>query len=269
MLIESGIEYHFPTNNGWKVSEACAMPCYHLKTDDPDRSLNGIARDRDGALVMFGKELGCELEKPGNVIYPCLEHKTISDVLESKSVSWKYYTPGEGSLWTAPDAIKHICGFPNGGTCVNRDFTQHVDVTPSDVLVDIANCNLRAVSWVIPDGKNSDHAGVINHTGGPKWVASIVNAIGNSACKDGNGLTYWQNTAIVITWDDWGGWDDHEPPTFLPFPEGGYQYGFRVPMIFASAYTPAGYINNTQRFRICCSFRRKQFRHRGRSVAHG
>ena len=27
-------------------------------------------------------------------------------------------------------------------------------------------------------------------------------------------------------------------------PQGDYQYGFRVPMIFVSAYTPAGYINN-------------------------
>jgi phospholipase C len=57
-------------------------------------------------------------------------------------------------------------------------------------------------------------------------------------------MGYWQNTAIIITWDDWGGWYDHVRPTFLSLPEGDYQYGFRVPMIFVSAYTPAGYINN-------------------------
>jgi phospholipase C len=33
-------------------------------------------------------------------------------------------------------------------------------------------------------------------------------------------------------------------PTILPEPQGDYQYGFRVPLLFISAYTPAGYINN-------------------------
>ena len=37
---------------------------------------------------------------------------------------------------------------------------------------------------------------------------------------------------------------DHEPPTILPLPQGDYQYGFRVPLIVVSAYTPAGYISN-------------------------
>ena len=55
---------------------------------------------------------------------------------------------------------------------------------------------------------------------------------------------YWQDTAIIIAWDDWGGWYDHVSPTFLAQPEGDYQYGFRVPLLFVSAYTPTGYINN-------------------------
>jgi len=101
---------------------------------------------------------------------------------------------------------------------------------------------LRSVSWVIPTGANSDHAHV-NDGGGPSWVSAIVNAIGNSSTCDGN-RGYWDDTAIVIAWDDWGGWYDHVQPTFLAQPEGDYQYGFRVPMVFVSAYTPAGYINN-------------------------
>jgi phospholipase C len=98
------------------------------------------------------------------------------------------------------------------------------------------------MTWVIPTGQNSDHANV-NDGGGPSWVSAIVNAIGDSAGCD-NGTGYWLNTAIVITWDDWGGWYDHEAPIFLAQPEGDYQLGFRVPLIFVSAYTPAGYINN-------------------------
>jgi phospholipase C len=52
------------------------------------------------------------------------------------------------------------------------------------------------------------------------------------------------NTAIFITWDDWGGWYDHELPAILKQPQGDYQYGFRVPLIVVSAHTPSGYINN-------------------------
>ena len=75
------------------------------------------------------------------------------------------------------------------------------------------------------------------------WVAAIVNAIGhNPICP--NGEVYWRNTAIFITWDDWGGWYDHEPPTIRPLRQGDYQYGFRVPLIVVSAYTPAAYISN-------------------------
>jgi phospholipase C len=71
-------------------------------------------------------------------------------------------------------------------------------------------------------------------------VASIVNAIGTSS--------YWANTAIIITWDDWGGWYDHVPPPSI-VNDGkswgsGYVYGFRVPLIVVSPYAKAGYISH-------------------------
>ena len=175
-------------------------------------------------------------------IYPCFEHSAMPDVLP-RPVTWRYYTPGAGSIWTAPNAIQHICQSTGpGGKCAGTEWSANVDLKPADVLTDIAQCNLRSISWVIPSGVNSDHARS-NDGGGPSWVASIVNAIGNSTTCDNN-AGYWQNTAIVITWDDWGGWYDHEPPVILGDPQGDYQYGFRVPLVFVSAYTPAGYINN-------------------------
>ena len=150
-----------------------------------------------------------------------------------------------GLDWTAPNAIEHICqpSAPTGGKCTGPDFVNNVDLKPADVLTDIGNCKLAAVSWVIPSGTNSDHAAKLVNIGGPAWVASIVNAVGNNpVCP--NGEVYWNNTAILVTWDDWGGWYDHEPPTVLPQPQGDYQYGFRVPFVFVSAYTPAAYVDN-------------------------
>jgi phospholipase C len=179
-------------------------------------------------------------------IYPCFEHNTMADL----GFTWKYYAPPKGltgltaSYWTAPNAIQHICQSSGaGGICTGTAWSKNVDLNPVDVLKDIANCQLRSVSWVVPTGANSDHGP--NEGGGPSWVASIVNAIGSSnACDNNTG--YWNNTAIFITWDDWGGWYDHEPPTIMYGPHGDYQYGFRVPLLVVSPYTPSGYINNAR-----------------------
>jgi len=177
-------------------------------------------------------------------IYPCFEHQTLGDLLDTAQVSWRYYTPGAGDLWSAPDAIQHICK-PSNGVCTGSIWRKHLALNPPDVLTDIKACDLSAVNWVIPSAQYSDHART-NYGGGPAWVSTVINAIGNSTCTNGDGTSYWDSTAILVTWDDWGGFYDHEPPTFLPYPEGGYQYGFRVPFLFVSAYTPVGYINNEQ-----------------------
>jgi phospholipase C len=149
-----------------------------------------------------------------------------------------------GGIWMAPNAIAHIC-VASGQTCTGTEWTSNVELNPSAVLSDIStNCNLRGVSWVIPDSFNSDHISNVKNTGGPSWVASIVNAVGQSPCTNPDGSSYWSTTAIIITWDDWGGWYDHEPPTIEAPPQGGYQMGFRVPLIVVSAYTPQGFISN-------------------------
>ena len=211
-----------------------------------------------GGVGGFNKTAGCaapentrvELIRPGGegtkktrqFIFPCFEHQTLPDLLKG-SLTWRYYAPAPGTIWTAPNSIAHIChATAQGGTCAGPEWSEHLDFSPPDVLDDIAACKLRSVSWVIPAAKYSDHAGLHSGAGGPAWVASIVNAIGKStACDGGNG--YWNDTAIFITWDDWGGWYDHVAPTFLPPPQGDYQYGFRVPLIVVSAYTRKGLIN--------------------------
>jgi phospholipase C len=175
-------------------------------------------------------------------IYPCFERPTIVDLLPSNR-TWRYYSAGS-DIWTAPNAIQHICGSSGPGSpCTGKAWSDNVDTSnPADVLRDVANCQLRSLSWVTPTGQNSDHAGD-NDGGGPSWVASIVNAIGTSTTCDGN-TGYWLNTAILITWDDWGGWYDHEPPRILSSVQGDYERGFRVPLIAVSAYTRRGFIDN-------------------------
>jgi phospholipase C len=169
-------------------------------------------------------------------MYPCFEHPTLTDLLNAKGIDWKYYTPRAGSIWTGPNAIQHMCGPdappPNGVNCIGSDWTQHVVIGQTQVLTDIQNGNLAPVTWVIPTNANSDHAGGTDGSG-PSWVASVVNTIGTSQ--------YWKDTAIIITWDDWGGWYDHVPP---PAIHNSYEYGLRVPLIVVSPYAKAAYISH-------------------------
>jgi len=174
-------------------------------------------------------------------VFPCFEHATLTDLLDNppqgarQGLTWRYYVPSEGSIWTAPNAIRHMCE-PSGAprTCNGPPFTNgQVVLDSAQILRDINAKTLPSVSWVIPTGQESDHPKGNDGTG-PSWVAAVVNAIGQSA--------YWNNTVILLTWDDWGGWYDHVPPPLDPkYP--WYENGFRVPLIVVSAYTPAGYVS--------------------------
>ncbi len=199
-------------------------------------------------------------------IFPCFDHATLTDLLDNANHSWKWYSNTIGSIWTAPNAIEHIC-LPTSqfdGTCQGQDWL--ADVFPyigtGKVLADLGvtgSCGLPAVSWVIPDGNWSDHAGLMSNGNafGPAWVADIVDAVAgydNNSNKLATQCNYWQNTAILITWDDWGGWYDHvEPFNILINTKQkscnvwgcGYVYGFRVPFIFVSAYTQQGFVSGT------------------------
>jgi phospholipase C len=155
-------------------------------------------------------------------MYPCFDHPTLTDLLDDAGVSWRYYTPSAISGWTGPNAISHIRFGPDW---------KNVVLQPSQILMDISNHQLPAVSWVIPSWAESDHAG-FNQGLGPSWVSSIVNAIGHSS--------YWAHTAILITWDDWGGFYDHVAPKIYD----SYEYGFRVPLIVVSPYAKSAYVSH-------------------------
>ena len=131
-----------------------------------------------------------------------------------------------GKLLNAFDAIAAVRNGPEW-------HDGHIAMPQQKIFGDITHGQLQSVSWVIPDQNDSDHPGTSSDTG-PSWVASVVNAIGESS--------YWNSTAIVIVWDDWGGLYDNLNPPQLGY--GGL--GFRVPAIIVSPYAKPGYISKTQ-----------------------
>ncbi len=163
--------------------------------------------------------------------FPCLtQYRTLAYTLDRAHVSWKYYAPPinspdfAGAVWTAFDAIRFVR--------YGSDWTRNIINPQTQVLSDIQNGNLPAMSWVIPDQKDSDHP-LGESSSGPSWVATIVNAIGESK--------YWNSTAIIVVWDDWGGFYDNVPPP----QKSSFGLGIRVPALFISPYAKKGYVSHT------------------------
>ncbi len=189
---------------------------------EPAGGFTGGCDSPPGSLVYLIDEAGNQDE----ATFPCFERITLMDLVERKGLSWRYYESHLGpGLWQAPDAIQHIR--------YGKLYATDVVSPPSTVLTDVAGGRLANVVWVTPTAKASDHAGVTDGTG-PSWVASVVNAIGKSR--------YWSDTAIFVTWDDWGGWYDHVPPPQY----NSYELGFRVPLIVISPYAKSHYVSHVQ-----------------------
>jgi phospholipase C len=164
--------------------------------------------------------------------YPCLTYRTLRDLLDAKHVTWKYYADQTGSgdslgadYWNAFDAIKAVREGP--------EWKTNVSMPNTNIFNDIASKRLPRVSWIVPAFPDSDHPGDFygqDYDHGPAWVAQVVNAIGHSP--------YWSNCAILIMWDDWGGFYDHVPP-----PQYNDQsLGNRVPLIVVSPYAKTSYV---------------------------
>ena len=157
---------------------------------------------------------------------PCYDDTSLGQEADEAGISWAYYAvsySGSPWIWSAYQANKYVY--------YGSDWDKDVISPPSNFLNDVSNGRLRQISWVTPTWGNSDHAGSGSNTG-PQWVASLVNAIGQSK--------YWKDTAIFILWDDYGGWYDPEPPAYMDY-DG---LGMRIPMLIVSPYARKGRVSH-------------------------
>jgi phospholipase C len=166
---------------------------------------------------------------------PCFDVPTIADSLETAGVSWRYYAPVRGQhgyIWSALDAIRHIRMGP---------LWQRV-VPVSDFDAVASSGALPAVSWLIPDFDVSEHPTVdafagttlsVSACAGENWTVQHLNAIMQGPD--------WPTTAIILTWDDFGGFYDHVPPPSTD----QFGLGPRVPLLVISPYAKEGVISHT------------------------
>ena len=195
---------------------------------NPNSAIWGCDAAPGATVPTFGE--GEATITPG--VFPCFEQTSIADLLDAAHVTWKYYTGPYNDI-TDPavniyDAFRRIR--------YGVDWRRNV-VTPSGtILSDIQNCRLPQISFVMPNYLDSDHAGNLSG-GGPGWIGSIYLALVQSrhATPDCN---YYNDAAMILTWDDSGGWYDHVPPPAGP---DGTTWGFRIPILVLSAWARSGY----------------------------
>ncbi|MGA8575418.1 MAG: alkaline phosphatase family protein [Candidatus Cybelea sp.] len=159
--------------------------------------------------------------------FPCFDQwNSIAEVLDNAGVSWKYYAARklDAGIWEPFEAMKYVRYGPDWANII---------APQTKILTDPGKGDLAAVSFVTPSTADSDHP-LAKSDFGPSWVASVVNAIGESS--------YWNSTAIVVLWDDWGGWYDSSKPPQLDY----RGLGFRVPCLIISPYAKSGYVDSKQ-----------------------
>lgn len=186
----------------------------------------------------------------GTTVFPWVN---LFQLFDLHSVSWKYYVstgiqpdcdddagpcipggqqPGVGSEWNPPPFYSTV---QQGGS----SYLALHNPAVTQFFADLQGGTLPQVSWLVPNGGNAEHP-PDSITKGMEHVTSLVNAVMQSP--------YWSNTAIFITWDEWGGFYDHVVPPIVdtnhtPTPVQGY--GLRVPGLLISPYARSGMIDNS------------------------
>ena len=150
---------------------------------------------------------------------------TIFSELDSHGVSWGYYFQNP-SLGEEPLNLVYGIGSHAADIGTWNDFVKSIQ---SGTLPDI--------TWVSPISGGtieieSQHP-PFNVLIGELWILYIVHLIMESS--------YWSSTAIMITYDEGGGYYDQVAPPVI----GGEQLGFRVPFILISPYAKEGYVSHT------------------------
>jgi phospholipase C len=162
---------------------------------------------------------------------------TIGDRLSDAGVSWAWYAGG----WN--DAL---AGNPDSTFQFHHQpfvyFQRYADDTPEkeehlkdedDFLASLDNGTLPAVSFIKPIGENNEHPGYSTVSAGEQHTADLIERVRNSR--------EWGNSAIILTYDEFGGWYDHVPPPVVD----RWGPGSRVPMLIISPYARKGYVDHT------------------------
>jgi phospholipase C len=157
-------------------------------------------------------------------------------LLSQAHVSWAYYSQnGNPPTDTDEDTSNTLWKPLNYFTDVYSDNQQGNLLDASQFFLAAAAGTLPSVSWVVPSGQESEHPDPGQKTlitDGQAWTTSLINAVMQGP--------NWNNSAIFLTWDDWGGFYDHVNPPVVD----ANGYGIRVPGLVISPWVKPGLIDH-------------------------
>ncbi|MFO1371395.1 MAG: acid phosphatase [Candidatus Competibacteraceae bacterium] len=163
---------------------------------------------------------------------------TIGDRLSEKGISWAWYAGGyTEALIGNPDPLYQ---FHHQPFVYFKNYADGTDAKKlhlkdeADLLNDIKDGALPAVSFYKPIGKENEHPGYADVNSGDVKAGQVIDALIASP--------QWQNMAIIVTYDENGGLWDHVAP-----PKGDrWGPGNRIPAIVISPYAKRGFVDHTQ-----------------------
>jgi phospholipase C len=228
-------DHMFEPNLGWSLPAHLFMISgWSATCTDPD-----VAATCKSDLV----QSGITSTSLWDVAHPTFGWTDLTYLLHARSVSWAYYvSPG-----TQPDCdddsaiacrpVRENVVTPSiwnplpNFVSVKDDGQLHNVQSSANFFAAAKDGQLPAVSWVVPNGRDSEHpSSPINY--GQSWVTSLVNAVMSGPD--------WSSSTIFLAWDDWGGFYDHVVPPRVD----ANGYGLRVPGLVISAYARRGFIDH-------------------------
>lgn len=176
--------------------------------------------------------------KDEKILLPPQTATTIGDRLSEKGVSWAWYSGGWNDALAGkphPEFQYHHQPFVyfekyGDGTAAKREHLKDEE----DFLAALKSGALPAVSFIKPNGPDNEHPSRGNILRGQDHMLSLVQAVQQSP--------YWPKSAIVITYDENGGFWDHVAPPKID----RWGPGTRVPAVIVSPFAKKGFIDHTQ-----------------------
>lgn len=170
-------------------------------------------------------------------LLPAQTLPTIGDRLDAKGISWAWYSGGWNDALAGKYGHKFqfhhqpFAYFRNygDGTAARRKHLKD----EADLLTDIDKGSLPAVVFYKPVGDENEHPGYANVASGDERIADIIERIRKSPA--------WASTAIIVTYDENGGFWDHVPPPRVD----RWGPGVRVPAVIISPFAKRGFIDHT------------------------
>jgi phospholipase C len=167
---------------------------------------------------------------------------TIGDLLNTCSVKWTWYGGGYAVKATDKDATH--C-YPNYYDASDNPFQYYPTLTDQPAYnkdytafaQDIAGGTLPAVSYIKAIGTKSEHGGGLI-SAGVGFIDETVKAVLNSP-------TYSENTLVLLTYDEGGGYYDHISPPATSLVD-GQPYGPRQPLIAIGYFAKPNTVSHVQ-----------------------